>query len=45
MNIDDPEEIAKEKDISKNKEEKDSKDQSQTLLNKKRLRYKVIKLI
>jgi len=45
MNIDDPEEIAKEKQNIKIKPESDSKDQSQTLLNKKRLRYKVIKLI
>ena len=45
MNIDDPEEIAKEKQNSKTKQESDSKDQSQSLLNKKRLRYKVIKLI
>ena len=42
MNIDEPEEIAKEKKKEKIKEAKEPKDESQNLLNKKRLRYKVI---
>jgi len=41
MNIDE-EEIAKEKPKVKIKEFKESNDESQKLLNKKRLRYKVI---
>jgi len=41
MNIDNTEEIDKEKEIEKLNNNKDLKDQSQNLLNKKRLRYKV----
>jgi hypothetical protein len=41
MNIDNTEEIAKEKEIEKLNNNKDLKDQSQNLLSKKRLRYKV----
>ena len=44
MNIDDKEEKAKEKEKEKAiiKDNKDSKEQSQNLLNKKRIKYKVI---
>ena len=42
MNIDDKEEKAKEKEKAIIKDNKDSKEQSQNLLNKKRIRYKVI---
>jgi hypothetical protein len=41
MNIDNTEEIDKEKEIEKLNNNKDLKDQSQNLLSKKRLRYKV----
>jgi hypothetical protein len=42
MNIDDKEEIVKEKPKESNKDNKDSNEQSQNFLNKKRIRYKVI---
>jgi hypothetical protein len=45
MNIDESEEKAKEKKKEKIKEANEPKDESQNLLNKKRLRYKVIFII
>jgi hypothetical protein len=42
MNIDDKEEKSKEKEKAIIKDNKDSKEQSQNLLNKKRIKYKVI---
>ena len=42
MNIDDKEEKTKEKEKAIIKDYKDSKEQSQNVLNKKRIKYKVI---
>ena len=45
MNIDDKEEIEKEKQTENNKENKETKNEPQKLLNRKRFRSKVIIII
>ena len=45
MNIDEPGELAKERKKEKKIEANEPNDESQNLLNKKRIRYKVIYII